>query len=583
MSTVSESRQARSSSRLRRIWALMRKESFEVVRDPSSIALGIVMPVMLVLLFGYGLSLDLKNVPVAVVMEDASPDARELVAGFQLSPYFNARLTTSMPYARQLMLERKVNGIVRIRSDFSRNLAMGDVQVQVLVHGADANTARIMQVYAQGAVGQWAARRAAEGRPIPNAGVTVRSRLWFNEANDSRYFLVPGLIVLIMTLIGAFLTALVMAREWERGTFEAMFVTPIRSGEILVGKTAPYFMLGMIGLFLCILSGKYLFEVPLRGSTLVLTVVSVLYLLVTLATGLLISSVTKSQFIASQVALVVTFLPAMMLSGFLFDLRSMPAVIRAITYITPARYYVALLQTIFLAGDIWSVIVPNAAVLAALAAGLLVLSRMATTQRLTYNPWFAHSAKPVHALEGNRARRPASHFRNGTQGTAAILKDPRSRFALVGPPILQCLIFGYAATYDLNHVPYVALDQDRSAASRALLAKLDGSGVFDRVANLGRAGDIADYINDRRALLAIQIDPEFERRLFAGVPAEVQVIADGRNSNTAGTAMGYLQAVINAFNAQWQADHGVSAPPLQVVGRAWYNPSLETAGSWSRR
>jgi ABC-2 type transport system permease protein len=340
------------------------------------------MPALLVLLFGYGLSLDLKNVPVAVVMEDASPDARELAAGFQLSPYFNARLTTSMPYARQLMLEHKVNGIVRIRSDFSRNLAMGDVQVQVLVHGADANTARIMQVYAQGAIGQWTARRAAEGRPVPNAGVTVRSRLWFNEANDSRYFLVPGLIVLIMTLIGAFLTALVMAREWERGTFEAMFVTPIRSGEILVGKTAPYFMLGMIGLFLCILSGKYLFEVPLRGSTLVLTIVSALYLLVTLATGLLISSVTKSQFIASQIALVVTFLPAMMLSGFLFDLRSMPDVIRAITYLMPARYYVALLQTIFLAGDIWSVIVPNAAALAAMAALLLVLSRMSTKKRL---------------------------------------------------------------------------------------------------------------------------------------------------------------------------------------------------------
>ena len=127
----------RSPSRLRRIWALMRKESFEVVRDPSSVAIGIVMPVMLVLLFGYGLSLDLKNVPIAVVMEDVSPDARELLAGFQLSPYFDARLTTSMPYARQLMLERKVDGIVRVRSDFSRNLAKGDVQVQVLVHGAD--------------------------------------------------------------------------------------------------------------------------------------------------------------------------------------------------------------------------------------------------------------------------------------------------------------------------------------------------------------------------------------------------------------------------------------------------------------
>jgi ABC-2 type transport system permease protein len=382
MSTVSDDRQARSPSRLRRIWALIRKESFEVVRDPSSIAIGIAMPVILVLLFGYGLSLDIKNVPVAVVMEDSSPDAHELMAGFQLSPYFDTQLTTSMPYARQLMLERKVDGIVRIRSDFSRNLAMGNVQVQILVHGADANTARIIQTYAQGAVGQWVARQAAEGRPIATAGVTVRSRLWFNEANDSHYFLVPGLIVLIMTLIGALLTALVMAREWERGTFEAMFVTPVRAEEILVGKTAPYFVLGMVGLFLCILAGKFLFQVPLRGSVLVLTGVSVLYLLVTLAIGLLISSATKSQFIASQVAIVVTFLPAMMLSGFLFDLRSMPAVIRAITYILPARYYVALLQTIFLAGDIWSVILPNAAVLAAMAAGLLVLARVATQKKL---------------------------------------------------------------------------------------------------------------------------------------------------------------------------------------------------------
>jgi ABC-2 type transport system permease protein len=158
----------------------------------------------------------------------------------------------------------------------------------------------------------------------------------------------------------------------------------------------------------------------------------------------------------------------------------------------------------------------------------------------------------------------------------AILKDPRSRFALIGPPIVQCLIFGYAATYDLNHVPYAVLDQDRTAASRTLLARLDGSGVFDRVADLGRAGDIADYINDRRALLVVQIDQEFERRLFAGAAANVQVIADGRNSNTAGTAMGYVQAVVDAFNTQWLADHGQNAPPLQVVHRAWYNPSLET-------
>jgi len=259
-----------------------------------------------------------------------------------------------------------------------------EVTVEPNARTAQSALAAIRSAHVRGCFSRYLERafRAEHVGGATVGPVTIQDRLWFNEANDSHYFLVPGLVVLVMTLIGAMLTALVMAREWERGTFEAMFVTPIRSGEILVGKTAPYFILGMIGLFLCILSGKYLFEVPLRGSTLVLTVVSVLYLLVTLATGLLISSVTKSQFIASQVALVVTFLPAMMLSGFLFDLRSMPDVIRAITYIMPARYYVALLQTIFLAGDIWSVIVPNAAVLAAMAAGLLTLSRMSTKKRL---------------------------------------------------------------------------------------------------------------------------------------------------------------------------------------------------------
>jgi ABC-2 type transport system permease protein len=158
----------------------------------------------------------------------------------------------------------------------------------------------------------------------------------------------------------------------------------------------------------------------------------------------------------------------------------------------------------------------------------------------------------------------------------AILKDPRARFALIGPPIIQCLVFGYAASYDLNNVPYAVLDQDRSGSSRDLLAKLDGSGVFVRVADLRRAGDIADYINDRRVVLVIQIDQEFERRLFSGMPAAVQVIADGRNSNTAGTALSYVQVAVDAFNSQWRTDHGQGSLPLQVMSRAWFNPNLET-------
>jgi ABC-2 type transport system permease protein len=380
--TVIESKRGSVSGKGQRVWSLVKKESRQVVRDPSSIAIGIVLPVVLILLFGYGLSLDVMNAPVAVVLEDSSPDATEVAASFQLSPYFDAELLTSMVRAQQLMLERKVDAIVRIRPDFTRQLALGDAEVQVLVHGTDANHARIIQAYAQGAIGQWAARRTAEGKETLSGPVAVQNRLWFNEANESRYFLIPGLIVLIMTLIGAFLTSLVVAREWERGTMEALFVTPVRPDEILLGKTIPYFVLGMIGLALCLLAAKFLFHVPFRGSVMVLIGSSMLYLLVALAIGLLISSATKSQFVASQIALLVTFLPALMLSGFLFDLRSMPAVVRVITYILPARYYVTLLQTVFLAGDIWTLIVPNAAVLAGMAVLFFILTRRATRKEL---------------------------------------------------------------------------------------------------------------------------------------------------------------------------------------------------------
>lgn len=365
-----------------RVGALVLKETQQIYRDISSIAIGVVLPVMLILLFGYGLSLDVTNAPLAVVLEDPSPQATELLASFQLSTYFNVIPLVSMKEADELMLDRRVDGIVRIRPDFSRRLAMGDAAVQILVNGSDANTARIMQAYAQSAVGQWAARLAAEGIDVAAGPVVLENRLWFNEANESRYFLVPGLIVLVMTLIGALLTSLVMAREWERGTLEALFVTPVRPDEILLGKTIPYFVLGMLSLTLCLLAAKFLFHVPFRGSVWLLAGTSMLYLLVALSIGLLISSVTKSQFVASQITTIVTFLPAFMLSGFLFDLRSVPTAVRLLTYILPARYYVALLQTLFLAGNVPSVILPNTAVLAVMAAVLIVLTRRVTRKSL---------------------------------------------------------------------------------------------------------------------------------------------------------------------------------------------------------
>ncbi len=371
------------SGKARRIWALIVKETRQVLRDPSSITLGIAMPVMMIALFGYALSLDVRNAPIALVIEKPSAEASAIAAGFQLSPYFKAEAMTSMADANRAMIDHKVEGIIHFPGDFARRVAQGDAEVQVILHGTDANTARIIEGYSLGAIGLAGERSAAEGNPATDAGpVALQSRIWFNEANDSHYFLVPGLIVLIITLIGAFLTALVMAREWERGTLEAIFVTPVKADEILLGKTVPYFVLGMIGLGLSVLASRFLFHVPLRGSLLVLTGVSTLYLLVSLGIGLVASSVTKSQFVASQIALLATFLPAMLLSGFLFDIRSMPVVVQLITYILPARYFVALLQTIFLAGDIWSVILPNVAVLAVMAAVLLGLALAATRKKL---------------------------------------------------------------------------------------------------------------------------------------------------------------------------------------------------------
>ena len=365
-----------------RIMAMSRKEARQMMRDPSSIALGIVLPLLLILLFGYGLSLDAHHVPVAVVMEDHSPSAQSVFGAFAGSRYFQPRAVNSMVQANRLLTAGTVDGIVRLRHNFSRNLRAGHANIQFTTNSIDANRARLIENYASGVVSGWLAQRELTHGQQYYQPVTIQQQIWFNRSMDSRYFLVPGLLVLIMTLIGALMTALVVAREWERGTFESLFATPVQPGEIVISKIIPYFCLGMVGLAVAVTAARILFQVPIRGSLPVLILVSALYLLVALGMGLLISTRTKNQFIASQAALLLTFLPAMMLSGFIFDIRSMPPAIQAITYVLPARYFVALLQTLFLAGDIWSVILPNAAVLVLMAIIFLGLTRRLTVKRL---------------------------------------------------------------------------------------------------------------------------------------------------------------------------------------------------------
>ena len=369
-----------NAQRLRR---LVRKEFIQIVRDPSAIAIAFVMPVVLLFLFGYGVSLDARHVPVAVVVDAPTAETGTFVGRLQQSPYF-----TPLPYpdihaAQQAVMEHRADGILWLRNDFSRALLQGGpAPVGVQVNGVDANTARILEGYIQGAWQNWLEQRALDqGTPLV-VPVVPDTRIWFNPTVRSRDYLVPGLIAVIMTLIGGLLTALVVAREWERGTMEALMATPVTIGEILVGKLIPYFIMGMGGMGLTVALAVWLFAVPLVGSFWVLLVFSALFLLAALGMGLLISTVAHSQFVASQVAVIVTFLPAFILSGFIFDIHSMPAPIRIVTHVIAARYFVSILQTIFLAGDLWGILLPNGLALLLMAVIFLGLTWRRSHKRL---------------------------------------------------------------------------------------------------------------------------------------------------------------------------------------------------------
>ncbi len=366
-----------------RLRGLLRKEFLQILRDPSSIAIAFVMPVVLLLLFGYGVSLDAKHVPVAFVADAPCPQSESLLGAFRHSTYFEPEVLPDMPTAEAALRARHVDAIIHVQADFGVRLLDGtQAPVQLIVNGVEANQARLIQGYVAAAWQEWQANLARERGLTPPRPVGLEARVWFNPELRSRDYLVPGLIAVIMTLIGALLTALVMAREWERGTLEALMVTPITLREILLGKLIPYFVLGMGGMALSVTMALFLFEVPLRGSLAVLTGVSALFLLAALGMGLLISIVARNQFVAGILAIITTFLPAFILSGFIFDIGSMPGWLQVLTHVIAARYFVVLLHTLFLAGNVWSIIIPNALALAAMAIFFIGVSRRRIRKRL---------------------------------------------------------------------------------------------------------------------------------------------------------------------------------------------------------
>jgi ABC-2 type transport system permease protein len=366
-----------------RISGLMRKETYEILRDPSSIAIAFVLPLVLLLIFGYGVSLDARSIPVAEVVDQPTYLTASFLAELDHSPWFRPTRYPDQASAEQAMMHGRAQAILWLRSDFTkRALRSGEAPIHLTVNGVDANQARIVQNYVNGTWQAWLQQQATlQGQPLAMP-VIADVRVWFNPALTSREYLIPGLIAIIMTLIGALLTALVVAREWERGTMEGIMVTPVAKTEILLGKLVPYFVMGMGGMMMATTMAVFLFHVPMRGSLMVLIGTATLFLLTALGMGLAISVLARNQFVAAMVAIVTTFLPAFILSGFLFDPRSMPPVIQILTRFIAARYFVATLQTSFLAGDLWSVILPNVLGLAVLCIVFLGLSLLRFRKRL---------------------------------------------------------------------------------------------------------------------------------------------------------------------------------------------------------
>jgi ABC-2 type transport system permease protein len=373
----------RDHGRWRRIAALIRKETLQVLRDPSSLIVAFVLPVLLLFLFGFGVSFDPTHVRIGLVIENPTPETDWFRVSLSNTPFFDVRVSFDRRAFLADLTAGRLEGIVTLPSDFSRRLARADTApVQIITDGSDPNTAALVNGYVQGAWASWQAQRAITEGVQSATSISTEPRVWFNQELESRRFLVPGSIALILMMIGSLLTALVVAREWERGTIEALLATPVSIGEFLVGKVIPNFVLGICALAVSVAVGVLIFKVPLRGSLFSLFAVTAVFLLVALSSGLLISTVARTQFVASQLAMLTSFMPGLFFSGFIFEIASMPAPLRGFAAFVPARYYVQSLQTIFLAGDIAAIVVPNILIMAAMSAVLMLLTVRNSKTRL---------------------------------------------------------------------------------------------------------------------------------------------------------------------------------------------------------
>lgn len=367
----------------RRLLAVSRKELIHIVRDPRSLIMGIAIPILLLILFGYALSLDVDNVPLVVWDQSHSSVSRALISNFSGSRYFSLeRSVGGYPEIEAAIDRGDALMALVIPNDFARDIEAGrTTEVQILADGSDANTASIALGYAEVVVRDFSTQvslerlQRQERRVVPGQ-VDLRARVWFNADLESKNYIIPGLIAVIMMVIAALMTSLTVAREWETGTMEQLISTPLKGQELILGKLLPYFGIGMFDVLLSVLMGEFLFQVPLRGNVGLLFAMAAIFLAGALALGMVISIITKGQLLASQLAMVLTFLPAFLLSGFMYDIRNMPRIVELITYLVPARYFVSLLKGIYLKGIGLEIFLMEALLLTLFGAGVLVLANL---------------------------------------------------------------------------------------------------------------------------------------------------------------------------------------------------------------
>ena len=344
--------------RLYRLTAIARKEVLQILRDARSVGIVVAMPIVMMLAFGYGISLDVKHLPVYVFDREGSRQSQDLLKHFQASEYFKVVQTVNnYPALVRALDTGRCQLALVVPHDFSQRLnAGGPVSLQALIDATDSNSANIAVAYSQAVIRShsqqvqldWARRHGQKDMQPP---ISIDARTWFNENLESMANIVPGVVTIVMAVVGTFLTALTISREWERGTMEQLISTPVTPLELMIGKLAPYFAIGMLDTCLCAGLGLLWFGVPFRGSWSMFFISSALFLIVVLSLGYFFSVVAQSQLAASQISLLTTFLPAFLLSGFLFSIDQMPIAVQAVTYIIPARYYMALIRNVFLKGS----------------------------------------------------------------------------------------------------------------------------------------------------------------------------------------------------------------------------------------